>query len=441
MRRGIIAKLTASLALMMGFLTPLARAQNDVPRPSSQMSQGSAASSTPGQPGNAGGATTPGNTTPGSSNGTTGDGTSAGTPGAGATPGAGTTPGAGAGGASDAIGTAPASGLGGGPSGNSGSLFGNMLGDQPPLSVYHVFQTRPPGVPKPPGIPGVPILPPQVNGNNRRAVAVIPSVRGFKIADNQSPQPQDRIYSSFNYYDNLNYQVNSRLNTPVSDFQVYRYIIGFEKTVLNGQGSVGMRLPIDNLSTNSRIPGLGGTSTSTGDLAAIFKYALINDPAAGRILSVGTVVSMPTGPNSFAGAKGFRSAHNTALQPYVGFLRSFGDFYVQGFSSVDVPFSPHDVTIFYNDVGVGYYVYRAENLDQLITAIAPTVELHVNTPLNHTNPYITSDRAGSYDIVDFTFGTNFQIRRKGLLSLGINEPVTGPRPYRIEAIAQFNLRF
>ena len=97
------------------------------------------------------------------------------------------------------------------------------------------------------------------------AVAIIPSIRNFKIADNQSPQPQNRIYSSFNYYDNLNYQVNSRLGSPLSDFQVYRYIVGFEKTVLDGNGSFGMRLPIDTLSTNSKLAGIGGTSTSTGD--------------------------------------------------------------------------------------------------------------------------------------------------------------------------------
>ena len=150
---------------------------------------------------------------------------------------------------------------------------------------------------------------------------------------------------------------------------------------------------------------------------------------------------MPTGPSSFAGAKGFRTLHNAALQPYLGFLRSYGDLYIQGFSSIDVPTSQNDITIMYNDIGVGYYIYRAADPNQLISAIAPTVELHVNTPLNHTNPYIIADKAAGYDIVDFTFASNFQIRRRGILSLGVNEPVTGPRPYQVEAIAQFNLRF
>ncbi len=420
MRRRIVTKSAATWAVLVSMITSQARAQSQPPpRPSAQSEPVVSSPSNLNIGPNAAGTATPG-TSPSTA------------------PGAASDPNAAA---ADAIGTSPASGLGGVGSGNSGSYFGNMIGDQPPLGIERIFQARPPGVPRPPTIPGVPVPPPQLTRNNRRAVAILPSIRGFKIADNQSPQPQDRIYSSFNYYDNLNGSVNSRLNSPLSDFQVYRYIVGFEKTVLDGQGSVGLRLPIDNLSTKSRIAGLGGTSTSTGDLAAIFKYALINDAIGGRIFSIGAVVAMPTGPNSFAGARGFRSPHEAAIQPYLGFLRTFGNLYVQGFSSIDVPFSPNDVTMLYNDLGVGYYIYRAENFDQLITAIAPTVEIHVNTPLNHTNPYILSDRAGSYDIVDFTFATNFQIRRRGYLSLGVNDPVTGPRPYQVEAIAQFNLRF
>ena len=57
------------------------------------------------------------------------------------------------------------------------------------------------------------------------------------------------------------------------------------------------------------------------------------------------------------------------------------------------------------------------------------------------SPYNLKDLAGSYDQVDLTFGTNFQIRKRGLLALAIVEPITGPRPFNLEAIAQFNYRF
>ena len=344
---------------------------------------------------------------------------------------------AGAAGLGDGAGPSLSSGLGGGASG-AASYFG-MLGDQPPIG--RLFSLR---IPTPPPIPnpGRPPLPPPVpRVGNARAVAILPSVRGFKISENQSPQPQDRIYYSFNYYDNLNQQVNQRVNSEINHLKAYRNILGLEKTFLDGRASFGLRLPIDNLSTSSPYPGLGGTTTSAGDLAAILKYALILDRDAGRVLSVGLVTSMPTGPRSFAGARGIRSPHNAALQPFLGFIRSYGDFYIHGFSAIDVPLNPNDVTVLYNDIGMGYYVYRSNDLQQFITAIAPTLELHVNTPLNHRDPYNLKDLAGSYDQVNMTFGTNFQIRKRGLLALAVVEPLTGPRPFRLEAIVQFNYRF
>ncbi len=319
-----------------------------------------------------------------------------------------------------------------------------MLGDGPNPSRLFIL-ARPNRVPQPPPLPdpGVPPVPPTVPRpfGNARAVAVLPSVRGFKIGENQSPQPQDRIYYSFNYFANLNQEVNERLNSQVDHLKAYRHVFGVEKTFLEGRASVGLRVPIDVLSTTSTFPGFGGTTQAAGDLAAIFKYAVIDDRDAGRLFSVGLLVNTPTGPDSFAASKGIRSPHNAGLQPFIGFIRSYGDLYIHGFSSVDTALNPNDVTIMYNDLGLGYYVYRSTDMTRLITAIAPTFEVHVNTPLNHRNPYDLNDLAGTYDFVNLTFGTNLQIRQRGLLALALVTPVTGPRPFNIETMVQFNLRF
>src|SRR4029079_11505319 len=99
-----------------------------------------------------------------------------------------------------------------------------MIGDQAPnLGALRPAQLpgRPP-VPPPPSPPGSP-APPPPRSFTRQAAAkgeqMLPWIRGFKIADNMSPRPQDRIYFSFNYFDNLNYAVNSRINAPVSLIQ------------------------------------------------------------------------------------------------------------------------------------------------------------------------------------------------------------------------------
>ena len=129
-------------------------------------------------------------------------------------------------GAADGLPRALSSGLGGGLSGG-GSYFG-MLGDQSPIVGIRQGPTLPP-IPQPIPPNGAPSPP-----SPRLASSLAPSVRGIKIAVNQSPRPQDRVFYSFNYYSNVNGALNSRLDTPVSNLRVYRHIMGFEKTFFDG---------------------------------------------------------------------------------------------------------------------------------------------------------------------------------------------------------------
>ena len=61
-----------------------------------------------------------------------------------------------------------------------------------------------------------------------------PSVRGFKIAENQSPFPQDRVFFTFNYFNNVNANLDRYFDSPINNLSVYRYIFGFEKTFNDG---------------------------------------------------------------------------------------------------------------------------------------------------------------------------------------------------------------
>jgi hypothetical protein len=200
-------------------------------------------------------------------------------------------------------------------------------------------------------------------------------------------------------------------------------------------------LPLNTLSSDSFNRGLGGTSTSLGDLAVITKYLAYWDRATGNALSLGMIVNTSTGPNAFAGARNIRSPHNASLQPYVGYYYTFGRAYAHGFSSIDVATNPNDVTMLYNDLGAGYFLYRAAGSDRLISLIAPTFETHVNTPLNHRGAFRTDDLIGVADVVDLTFGVNIGLYQGGLLSVGYVTPITGPRPFDGEFLALLNFRF
>src|SRR5262249_8011427 len=124
-----------------------------------------------------------------------------------------------------------------------------------------------------------------------------------------------------------------------------------------------------------------------------------------------------------------------------GYIWSWPDFYIHGFTAIDVPTDSNDVTMLYNDVGIGYYLYRNRGYAPSLTAIVPTFEVHVNTPLNHRGSFKFSDPAGTPDVVALTTGTIFELGQRSTLAVGIVTPVTGPKPFNWEVLVQFNLHF
>jgi hypothetical protein len=164
----------------------------------------------------------------------------------------------------------------------------------------------------------------------------------------------------------------------------------------------------------------GVTDTDFGDLNVILKYAVLNDHASGNLVSTGLVITTPTNPTD--------TFHDVKLQPFVGYLWNAGDWYVHGFASVAVPTDSNDTTVLFNDLGVGYWLSRTADGGRLVTALIPTAEVHVNTPLNHRgNPIV--------DSVDLTQGVVFELRRRAWLTLGVSENLTGPKTYAVKAIA------
>jgi hypothetical protein len=289
-------------------------------------------------------------------------------------------------------------------------------------------------------ISSIAFAPPHGNTSQPRAAVIVPSARTFKISDDESPQPRDRVFIDFNYYDNVGAAVSRRLGIDLRDIAVYRETFGLEKTFLDGAASIGMRLPLNTLSVESSTPGLGGTDTDVGDLTAIVKYAFWQDPDAGSLLSAGLAVTAPTGPSRFAGSS-IPTLRDTILQPFIGYIWTADRWFVHGFASLDIPTDSRDVTSLSNSVGVGYRFSRAGAEDRVLRAIVPTFEVHVSDPLNHRGAFKVSDPSGTPDVVDLTMATTFELGRRANLSVGIVTPVTGPKPFDVEALVQFNWLF
>lgn len=347
-----------------------------------------------------------------------------------------------------------------------------------------------------PNLPDVPINreEPYAKVEETFNYAALALARGsFKVGENEPVRPTDRVFVSYHYYHQIpnqflgstgiltptatspfgtpgtNYVLRDTLaatlqnnpavppaslvNTTTSATNLHRQTIGFEKTFFDGNFSFGMRLPFfqtDQVSSNNFDPNqlngftpfqtdgvpVGVASTldrsRVGDLTMIFKYAAINEDE--RVLSGGLVVTAPTGGGILLN-DGSR-LYSTLLQPWVGAYRAWDRVFVHGFSSLAVPTDHRDITLFFNDIGVGYFLYRAPE-NAVLTSLTPTFEVHVNTPLDNQR----DGGISSPDSVIFTGGMHIGIGPRAFLTLGAATPVTGPRLNQVEGIAQFNWLF
>lgn len=275
----------------------------------------------------------------------------------------------------------------------------------------------------------IPIYGP-VTVEHRRQVLIPVGTRysGISITDNDSPRPTDRLYFHYSYYDGI----AAQLNPGYGNVTLHRPLVGFEKTFWDGNASIGLRLPFVQMHTPAGLADEQGV----GDLTILTKYAFINDRNSGDVVSAGLIVTTPTGVGNVWLADGTRVPHSTLFQPWVGFVTIFDRVYLQGVSAVIVPTSRRDTTLLTNSLAAGWWLYRAPQ-DRLLQGVIPLLELHLRTPLNNRN------REGVVFVPDmFNVTTGIHLRfARSVLGAAISVPTIAPRPWNVEAIANFTLWF
>jgi hypothetical protein len=260
----------------------------------------------------------------------------------------------------------------------------------------------------------------------------------FKIADNESPRPTDRVFAFGNFYNKVHDLTGA--SDPGAQFDVYREVFGFESTLFEGCASVELRVPLIQATNTSDVI----RENQLGDLTIIGKYAIINNCETGNVVSAGMALTVPTGKADLA-VNG-TNFHTVLLQPFVGYVCNSDCWYLHGFSSVVIPSRSDDVIMLFTDVGIGYWWFKHDCNDSLLRGIVPTVEGHLLTPLNHrgVNRSVddpTGSPVGQTDWFVLTGGVNLVFRNNSTAGFAVGIPLTGPRPYDLQVLASFNWRF
>ncbi|HVS37686.1 MAG TPA: hypothetical protein VMS17_19145 [Gemmataceae bacterium] len=279
-----------------------------------------------------------------------------------------------------------------------------------------------------------------------------------KIAEGESPRPVDRVFIKFNFYNDLNESRWSDPRLSIHNIELYRYTFGFEKTFFDQNVSLGVRLPFYTLeaegkdvvltpdpATGALVPGPGGpgiNDTELGNLTAILKAVVWQDRQTGSLLSTGATLSFPTATSKLINPGQSTLAY---IQPYGGFILQDGDMFLQGFTSITLPIASAESTVFFADLGAGYYVYRNHEQASFLTGVAPTLEVHFADALRQPDFFVND--FGLFDdikvptTVDVTLGSTFEFAGGAVFGAGLCVPVTGPKSFDFELIGQLNYRF
>jgi hypothetical protein len=268
-----------------------------------------------------------------------------------------------------------------------------------------------------------------LRGNTLAALAAAPFHTAIKITENESPRPQNRVFVAYNFFSNVDRGVFQFPGGVAPD--LHRELVGFERAFMDNNASIGLRLPVFQLVGNDAVQ-----DSQIGSLSIIFKYAFYNNLQTGSLMSTGMVLSTPTGRS--VQVPGESSINPVIFQPFLGYIYNTPNWYLQGFSAIQVPSDARDITILTNDFAMGYWLYRDNDSNATLTGIVPDVELHVNDPLTHRG--ITDFPLGFTDTVDVTAGSYF-IFRRAIFGVAVGVPLTGPKPYDVEAIANLNIRY
>ena len=289
-------------------------------------------------------------------------------------------------------------------------------------------------------------------------IAVAGGDRRFKLSDNSSPLPRDRVF--FNYHHFHNALTDANLTPQNLD----RYTFGLERTFLDELASIELRGPFsDGLANQQVVSSLGTTGTEFGNLSLTLKGLLLSDDSSA--VSAGIAMVFPTGADatvtfSATDSLEFRNG-SFYLQPFLAYYRQvneqlFHQFFVQfdfdasgselryyGPGSVD--FTAEEIrsqNLMYLDYQLGWWWYESD-ANEGIQRIAPIVELHYTTTLEDLENgslgqgvFVQNARR---DILNLTGGLYFQLSDTASLKVASAAPLRSDLDKLFDA--EFSLQY
>ena len=280
--------------------------------------------------------------------------------------------------------------------------------------------------------------------NENISVTAAGGDRRFKLTENNSPFPQNRVFFNYHHFHNALRDAAGRRRN------VNRYTFGVESTVWNECNSIELRVPFaGTVSSSQDLSGSDFESTEFGNISFAFKRLLFRNQCSA--LAVGLGVVLPTGDDSVLLDSGVPQAifNNDSfyIQPFLGYYRQPNErLFWQFFTQVDFDANGNrvvipgtgifgtgsdqvqtlqDQTLLFLDFSMGYWLYKNDARRRYLTGVAPMLELHYTTTLQDQDlgNFGVFERIGRRDVLNLTAGLLFQIGQMSSLRVAAVSPL------------------
>ncbi len=260
----------------------------------------------------------------------------------------------------------------------------------------------------------------------------------YKIADQNNPIPQDRIYFDTSFF-------NSAL-ASASPADVRRFAPGFEKKLHGGSCSIDLRFPMGLSINSTQYDGSFDTRNAEFGNACVTLKSLFAT-RENCIVSGGLGFLLPTANDVVlrSGSKEIYRMDNRQVRvvPFLASLQRYGDWVWQNWGQFDLGLNGNEVYFnsqFAGDLKEQNYLYLDSSLSRWVyrnvrTGIgwALTGEMHFNQTVGSSDVVrlgnsIAGDRTFDASILNTTFGSTFIVGQTAF-STGYAAPLTNDRGF------------
>ncbi len=257
-------------------------------------------------------------------------------------------------------------------------------------------------------------------------LAVAGGIRQFKIAENVSPMPQDRVFVNYNHFHNSVEDLNGKA------YSVDRFTFGGEKTFADRLFSLEARLPFASaLNSTIDFDNYVPQATELGNLSFALKVKMIEFDRL--LISAGSTMALPTGDDFLirdSSGESLRVKNDSVhLAPFVGLLaRPNSNWFFQGFIQTDFDTRGsrvynsgvfqgrfQDQNLFFADISAGRWLLRRNVTPRRSFAVAAISELHYTSTMNKTDKVgdITNPN-DRINVLNITEGMQFSYGKSAL---------------------------